>query len=72
MSDPATLPLEPLERAAFAPFGELVDDGAAKRVFSINAGTAQRFHDLATPDCDHEGGRTGVSLFRAQPRPMPR
>lgn len=71
MSPAVALPLETLDRSAFAPFGELIDAGAARRVFSINDGTAQRFHDLATPDCGHEGGRTGVSLFRAQPRPMP-
>jgi ureidoglycolate lyase len=65
------LPLEPLTRAAFAPFGEVIDADAAKQVYAINEGSAQRFHDLAQLDCAYEGGRVIVSLFRAEPRPMP-
>ena len=67
----ATLAVEPLDAAAFAPFGEVIEAAAAKQVFSINEGTAQRFHDLARLDCGHEDGRVIVSLFRATPRTLP-
>lgn len=70
-STPATLPLEALTAAAFAPFGEVIEPAAAKQIFSINEGTAQRYHDLATLDCGSEGGRVIVSLFRAAPRELP-
>jgi ureidoglycolate lyase len=68
---PAALPVEPLSAAAFAPFGEVIEPTAAKQVYTINAGTAQRFHDLASLDCAHEGGRVIVSLFRAAARELP-
>jgi ureidoglycolate lyase len=65
------LRLEPLTAAAFAPFGEVIEATAAKQVFTINEGTAQRFHDLATLDCGAADGRVIVSLFRAAPRALP-
>jgi ureidoglycolate lyase len=67
----AVLRIEPLTRASFAPFGEVLDADAAKQVYAINEGTAQRYHDLAALDCTHAGGRVIVSLFRAQPRALP-
>ena len=66
-----TLRVEPLSAAAFAPFGEIIAAASAKQVFSINEGTAQRYHDLAALDCAHEGGRVILSLFRAQARALP-
>lgn len=69
--DAPALALEPLTAAAFAPFGEVIEAAAAKQVYAINEGTAQRFHDLATLDCATQDGRVIVSLFRAQPRPLP-
>lgn len=72
MSDALTsLPVEPLTRAAFAAFGDVIEADAAARSFAINTGTTQRFDDLATIDTDRDGGRTIVSLFRAQPRKLP-
>ena len=65
------LRVEPLSADAFAPFGEVIDAAAAKQVYAINEGTAQRYHDLATLDCGHENGRVILSLFRAQPRALP-
>ncbi len=65
-----TLPVEPLTRDAFAPFGDVISlDGA--RHFPINGGTTERFHDLATIDVAEAGGRTLVNVFRAQPRSLP-
>lgn len=65
------LRVEPLTRAAFAPFGDVIDTEAARAVYPINAGTAMRFHDLADIDTQTNGGRAVVSLFRAQPRVLP-
>lgn len=67
----ALLAVEPLDAAAFAPFGEVIEPAAAKQVCAINEGSAQRYHDLATLDCDTQDGRVVVSLFRAAPRTLP-
>lgn len=65
-----TLQMERLTRTAFAPFGDVIElDGA--RHFPINGGTTERYHDLATVDVGEQGGRPLISLFRAQPRPLP-
>jgi ureidoglycolate lyase len=61
---------EPLTKAAFAPFGQVVEcDGA--RHHSINQGFAERFQDLATIDTRQQGGETMISLCTAEPRPQP-
>ncbi|WP_206951699.1 ureidoglycolate lyase [Trinickia acidisoli] len=65
-----TLSIEPLTRDAFAPFGDVIAlDGA--RHFSINGGTTERFHDLATIDVSEAGGRALINVFRGQPRALP-
>jgi ureidoglycolate lyase len=65
-----TLQVERLTRAAFAPFGEVIElDGA--RHFAINGGTTDRYHDLARVDVTEQGGRPLINLFRAQPRALP-
>ncbi|WP_144147727.1 ureidoglycolate lyase [Paraburkholderia sp. BCC1884] len=65
-----TLQIERLTRAAFAPFGDVIElDGA--RHFPINGGTTERFHDLATVDVAEQSGRPLINLFRAQPRAWP-
>lgn len=60
----------PLERAAFAPFGEVIEAAATAHHFTINAGNTERYHDLANiePGAD---GRAIVSIFRGQPRQLP-
>lgn len=65
-----TLTPQPLTRAAFAPFGDVIETPGASH-FAINSGFAERFHDLASIDVDAAGGRPLVSIFRAQPRPEP-
>jgi ureidoglycolate lyase len=66
-----TLTLEPLTREAFAPFGDVIElEGA--RHFPINAGTTERFHDLANVEVGFDtGGRPLINVFRGQPRPQP-
>jgi len=71
MNPPEALLIEPLEAARFARYGDVIEAAQARAVFHINTGTAQRFHDLARIDTAQRGGRTVVSLFRAQPRRFP-
>lgn len=61
---------EALSAAAFAPFGEVIELAGARQI-AINAGTTQRFHDLAQVDVLAEGGRPLINLFRAQPQAEP-
>lgn len=62
--------VEPLTRAAFAPFGDVIAlDGAHH--FPINGGTTERFHDLANIDVGEARGRPLVNVFRGQPRALP-
>ena len=61
----AAILIEPLTKAAFAPFGDVIEtDGAELRL--INGGTTERFHDLTQIDVEKGGGRPIVSIFRGQ------
>jgi ureidoglycolate lyase len=61
---------EPLTKARFAPFGDVVEiEGTEPLV--INQGFARRFDDLAGIDVAAEGGSAKVSLFTATPLPLP-
>lgn len=68
---PTVISVRPLTAEAFAPFGDVIAADTAKRSYAINQGTCTRFHDLALVDCSSEGGRAGISLFRAQPCQLP-
>ncbi|QUS35809.1 ureidoglycolate lyase [Falsirhodobacter algicola] len=62
------LRIEPLTAAAFAPFGDVLEaEGPPDMI--INQGLCGRFHDRARLEA--EGGRLGISLFRAEPRSLP-
>ena len=65
-----SLVIEPLTRAAFAPFGDVVETGSGQ-VFHINQGFAERHNNLADADVTLDGGRPNVSIFTARPRPIP-
>lgn len=58
-----------LTRAAFAPFGEVVETEGAQH-FPINAGSCERFHDLARIEID-PAGRPLLSVVRASPVDLP-
>lgn len=62
-----TLPLEPLTKVAFAPFGEVIET-AGSDFFLINNGSTRRYHQLATVQTDD---RAILSLFVAEVLPMP-
>ena len=67
---PKTLAVQPLSKAAFAPFGDVVEaDPATMRL--INSGTTERYHALARPEALGEGAELIISLFRGQPRRLP-
>lgn len=70
MSPLRRLIVQPLTRAAFAPFGEVIEADERQTQFVINGGTSQRFHDLARLE-PGAGGRLIVSIFRAQARTLP-
>ncbi|MFT6590817.1 MAG: ureidoglycolate lyase [Rhodoferax sp.] len=68
---PHFLTIEPLTVATFAPFGDVIEVSDNAQHFAINAGYAERYHDLAQLDVAVGGGRPIVSIFRAQPRQFP-
>lgn len=65
-----TLPIEPLTKAAFAPFGDVIEtEGSAH--FLINNGSTQRFDRLADVQLGTEQDQAAISIFRARTLPMP-
>lgn len=60
---------EPFERAAFAPFGDVLE--ARGESFPINAGRCDRFHDQARLSFLGEGAQAIVSVARSRPIAMP-
>jgi ureidoglycolate lyase len=65
-----TLAIAPLTKAAFAPFGQVIETKDAKPKL-INDGFAQRFDGLAQIDVAAEGGAVNISLFSGSLRPSP-
>ena len=60
-----SLAAQPLTRTAFASFGDVIQRDGAEH-FSVNAGSMDRFHELAQVEVDHgAGGRPVISIFRA-------
>ncbi|QEZ44363.1 ureidoglycolate lyase [Cupriavidus oxalaticus] len=65
-----TLKLEPLTKAAFTPFGEVIE-ACAGAFHHINEGMVERYHDLAVVDALALGGKAGISIMRAKPYVLP-
>lgn len=62
------IPIAPLTAQAFAPFGDVLEvSGAPDKI--INQGQCGRYHDRAV--LDFADGRSGISLFDANPRALP-
>ncbi|MFD6319290.1 ureidoglycolate lyase [Methylorubrum thiocyanatum] len=69
MSD-RRIPVEPLTREAFAPFGTVIDRAdVAPR--SMNAGKARRFHDLARVAVADPDGGVVIGFVEADPYLLP-
>lgn len=64
------LDIQPLTKAAFAPFGEVIEADPATMRY-INNGTTERFHALASANVVGEDARVIINLFRGQPRDFP-
>ena len=62
--------INPLTKAAFARFGEVVETEGAVQI-AINQGFAQRCNGLADVDVANGAGMVNISLFSANPRPLP-
>ena len=60
--------IEPLDAAAFAGFGDVIDTSGNPDMI-INQGLCGRYHDKAR--LDFSDGRAGMSLFKAEPRSLP-
>lgn len=65
-----TLAVRPLTKAAFAPFGAVIETEGAKRRL-INGGTTERFHAIAEVAALGEGSSAIISIFRGQPFALP-
>jgi ureidoglycolate lyase len=61
---------EPLTKAAFLPFGEVIETDYANPIV-INEGFASRVNDLAQIDVTAASGAVNVSLFVAKARQRP-
>ena len=65
-----SLPIRPLSRSEFAPFGDIIEPDEA-RSFPINGGKCIRYHDLAKVETSGPEARTLVSLLRGEPYEIP-
>ncbi|MEZ5653778.1 MAG: ureidoglycolate lyase [Burkholderiaceae bacterium] len=70
MLEITTLPLQPLTRAGFAAYGELIDTEGGTAV-EINDGSARRFDALAQVAFEAPATGVGISIFVAARRPLP-
>lgn len=62
--------IEPLTKAAFAEFGDVIEVGN-NDYFLINNGSTRRYHQLAQADVDEQGGQAIISIFQATPLEYP-
>ena len=67
---PIILRASPLTATEFRPFGDVIEI-AGHTPLAINAGTCERFDDLARVDVLEAEGRPLLSIFRALPQPLP-
>jgi ureidoglycolate lyase len=67
---PFVIPISPLTREAFAPFGDVIDVNGGSPI-TINEGFAERVNGLAKVEIVGETGIVNVSLFTAKVRPQP-
>jgi ureidoglycolate lyase len=68
-NDELDLIAHPLDAAAFAPFGSVLE--AAGAGDAVNGGSASRHEAVPALDLVREGGRAVMAIYRAQARPFP-
>lgn len=61
---------KPLSRAAFAPFGDVIDTDWDDH-FPINQGKCERYHDLAKVEAEGPNARVLISIFKGTPYDFP-
>ncbi len=66
----STIIAQPLTRAAFTPFGDVIEKSGAQN-FAINEGNCVRYHDLATVDLAGPAARPLINIFAAQACALP-
>lgn len=66
----ARVPVQPLTRDAFRPYGDVVEIGDSRH-YTINQGFAERYADMAKLDLLDDGGAPNVGIVRAKPRQFP-
>lgn len=64
------LTVEPLTKAAFAPFGDVIETQDSSW-FHINNGTTERYHRLADVQIEGEDGQPIISLGRGDSHTLP-
>ncbi len=71
-ADRRVLPIEPLSRSAFAPYGDVVDPAGIEPQV-VNGGTAFRFAPVAGVELlgERRTAAAVLSIYRAQPRALP-
>ncbi|HVW92062.1 MAG TPA: ureidoglycolate lyase [Devosia sp.] len=67
---PEAIAIEPLTRAAFAPFGQVIEIAEAQH-YAINGGMTERYHDLAKIELGGADPRPLLSIFRGKPYALP-
>lgn len=62
VTKPIILKAQPLTKAAFAPYGDVIETEGAQH-FGMNDNGMERYYDLANVDIDHtEGGKAVISI----------
>ena len=64
------VPIHPLTREAFRPYGDVVQVAESPH-HTINQGWAERYAEMAEIDLLDANGKPNVGIVRAEPRPMP-
>ncbi|RAS15011.1 MULTISPECIES: ureidoglycolate lyase [Microvirgula] len=61
------LKVEPLTKAAFAPYGDVIEPASASKTYPINNGETMRYHDMAAIQANGSNARPIVSIFESKP-----